>query len=112
MLKPYRFEMSFNGGTSAMRVQSHNTDSTLLVVKHKHPETVDELITLTGLDPKVKKTFKGSNYFITFCEREALCSVVSALCSKISEESKEPMKDDVEEVDEEAKDYDGDEEVN
>lgn len=66
-----------------LRVQKHNSDPDLLVLKSTHKELLDTLIAATGVDPDIKKTFDGKNYKISFVTREGAGKLFAAIASGI-----------------------------
>lgn len=96
-MKPYRIEFTFAGHDHTLRFQANEKDPTGLVVKSGHPETLDNLIALTGVDPGITGSMKGSHNFIAFMPKDGaaklLTAAVVALVTKAEKNALAPTGD-------------------
>ena len=76
--KPFRFTFSFVSGKYDLRVQAHEDDPNLLVLKSGNPEAVDHLIMATGVDPEITSRFKGDVYHIAFASKAGVAKLIGA----------------------------------
>lgn len=119
MSLPYRLYLRFQNENDSLRVQAHKTDETLLVIKTRHPEAVDNLALLAGTSIGAVQAFSGKKYRITFVKKDEFLKAVPAFLEKIAlvtpqgvedpddehsqeatstEESEEPGEDDPDEA--------------
>lgn len=86
MMKPFRLAVAVAGANLSLDFRAHEQDPDLVVCKAPHPEALDNLILVTGVDPEVKGTAKGSTYFITTMTKagaaKLLAAVVTGLVTK------------------------------
>ena len=76
-MKPYKVDFLL---TENQRVsfRAHNTDPNLMVAKAKHPEAVDNLIVITGVDAEVQKKLKGHSNHITVMTKKGGAALIAA----------------------------------
>lgn len=76
--KPFRIVFQFAGGKYDLRIQANETDPNGLVLKSANPDAVDNLILLTGINPDITSSVKGSVYQVTFASKEGVAKLLAA----------------------------------
>jgi hypothetical protein len=82
--RPYRLALSYAGGKYDLRIQAHETDPNLLVLKSINPEAVPNLILATGVNPEVTTAFKGKKYHVTFATKKGVAELVAAAITTVA----------------------------
>lgn len=108
---PFRLMVSFAGGKYDLRIQAHETNADMLVVKSKNPEALDNLILATGVDPGVIDRFVGSAYHICFLDKKQASALVAAVVLGLVTKKEAMIHYVTEQIAEEDDDYGDAEEV-
>lgn len=77
--------IAFEGTPIAIRVVPHNSDSTKVVLKSKHPEAGLAVCKLAGIE--CSQPWMGSNFFMVACDRAEFAAKAGALMASLITES-------------------------